>query len=237
MHTAKAYRVAFISILTGLLCSQGASANTVTSVDNMPQTPEQWVQYLSNFTQNAEMLADPKKFVAALSAVTEPRFFIAALDALMNPSLYMQSVASLMDPRAYNNYARTMDPKVLAEWTRALMDPHFYAAVATVFTDPNKLVRWVMTPLDPSVMSVVLNLLNPSVYLRWGALGLDPRLWVMLSNTMNPTWYGAWLSGSMTPQRYSPTAGYWIQPPLSAPIPFSSPGNPISPIMPLPLPQ
>ncbi len=230
----KAFATA-LSLSAGLLWAQDAAAQSVTQGGALPQTHEEWVQYLSNFTQNADMLVDPKKFVAALNAVTEPRFVIAALNAMMNPNLYMQSVATLMDPRAYGNYARTMDPKVVADWTQALTDPQFFAALSSVFADPNKLARWVMAPLDPKVMSVALNLLNPNVYLRWGTLGLDPRLWTMLSNTLNPSWYGAWMGGVLAPQSYGPSLGnYWLQPPLSAPVPYPLPGAPFPGHLPSP---
>ncbi|MFN3593933.1 MAG: hypothetical protein ACK4TK_04545 [Thiobacillaceae bacterium] len=236
MQTRMKALASALSLCAGLLWSQGSTAQTAAPAAAMPQTHEEWVQYLSNFTQNADMLVDPKKFVAALNAVTEPRFVIAALNAMMNPNLYMQSVATLMDPRAYSNYARTMDPKVVADWTQALMDPQFFAAVSSVFADPNKLARWVMAPLDPAVMSVVLNLLNPNVYLRWGTVGLDPRLWTMLSNTMNPNWYGAWMGGMPTPPGYGPGFGSWIQPPYGTPLPYALPGAPFPGLMPSPQP-
>ncbi|MCS6785416.1 MAG: hypothetical protein NZ524_00065 [Thiobacillaceae bacterium] len=201
-------------------------AQGMTQPAPMPQTQEEWVQYLSDFTRNADMLTDPRKFLAALNATTEPRFIIAALNAMLDPQLYMQSVASLMDPRAYANYARTMDPRVLADWTQALMDPQFYTALTAVFADPGKIGRWLTSPLDPKVMSVLLNLLNPNVYLRWGMIGLDPRLWNMLSQSMNPNWYGAWFNVMTAPQSYGPNLGVWLQPPYAAPLPPVPPYGP-----------
>lgn len=203
----------------------------------MPKTPEEWVQYLSNFTQNADMLVDPKKFVAALSAVTEPQFAVAALSAMMDPNRYMQSVATLMDPRAYANYARTMDPKTVADWIQALMDPQFYTALTYVFTDPNKLYRWLLAPLDPKVMSLALNMLNPNIYLRWGTAGFDPRLWSMLSAGLNPNWYAAWMNTLSSPGSYGPSIGSWMQSPYGGTMtPYPMPVTPAYPTLP-PMPR
>lgn len=207
--------------------ARAAQAETSTG---LPKTPEEWVQYLSNFTQNADALVDPKKFIATLSAVTEPQFALAALSAMMNPEQYMQSVATLMDPRAYANYARTMDPKTVTDWTQALMDPQFYAALTYVFTDPNKIYRWLLAPLDPKVMSLALNMLNPNLYLRWGTIGLDPRLWNMLSSGLNPNWYAAWMNAFGNPASYGPTLGGWLRAPNTGTLPpYPAPGLPPMP--------
>jgi len=227
----------FVTALsTGQVLANGSQAE---GRPGMPKTHEEWVQYLSNFTQNADVLVDPKKFVAALSAVTEPQFAVAALSAMMNPNLYMQSVASLMDPRAYANYARTMDPKTLADWTQALMDPQFYTALTYVFTDPNKLYRWIMAPLDPKVMSLALNMLNPNIYLRWGTTGLDPRLWSMLSAALNPNWYAGWMNIMANPGSYGPSVGGWMQSPYGGAVtPYAMPGMPAYPSkQPMPTPR
>jgi hypothetical protein len=233
--------LALTAAFAAVFLTEPALANTTPQETpvGMPKTPEEWVQYLSNFTQNADMLVDPKKFVAALSAVTEPQFAVAALGAMMNPNLYMQSVATLMDPRAYANYARTMDPKTLADWTQALMDPQFYTALTYVFTDPNKLYRWLMAPLDPKVMSLALNMLNPNIYLRWGTTGLDPRLWNMLSAGLNPNWYAAWLNTLTNPGSYGPSVGGWMQTPYGGTLaPYPLPGMPAYPYqLPMPTPR
>jgi hypothetical protein len=35
------------------------------------------------------------------------------------------------------------------------MDPNFYTAVLTQLSDPGKLMRWAMSPLDPKVMNML----------------------------------------------------------------------------------
>ncbi len=235
MKTAKLpISLALPAMFVGVLCTglAFADAKQQERAVGMPKTHDEWVQYLSDFTQNADMLVDPRKFVAALSAVTEPQFAVTALGAMMDPYRYMQSVATLMDPRAYANYARTMDPKTLTDWTQALMDPQFYTALTYVFTDPNKLYRWMMAPLDPKVMSLILNMLNPNVYLRWGTVGLDPRLWSMLSSGVNPNWYAGWMNTLANPGSYGPTLGGWMQTPYGGAI--APPPLPATPLPGLP---
>ena len=183
--------LALSTVFVGALFTGQALADSTQQegTSGMPKTHEEWVQYLSNFTQ--------------------------------------------MDPRAYANYARTMDPRTITDWTQALMDPQFYTALTYVFTDPNKIYRWMLAPMDPKVMSFILNMLNPNIYLRWGTLGLDPRLWNMLSAGVNPNWYAGWMNTMANPGSYGSAVGGWMQAPYgSAVAPTPMPGMPAYPFMP-----
>jgi hypothetical protein len=179
----------------------------------VPANTQEWVKYLSDFTRNGDMLADPKKFIAALAAVSEPEFLIEAGKAMMDPNLYLQSTSSLMDPRAYGNFAKAMDPVVLASWSQALMDPQFIAAATTVMTDPNKLMRWMMAPVDPRALGMLLSTLNPNTYLKFAGAALDPRMLNMATAPLNPSWYGGWLGNMASPQAYGPTVNSLFQAP------------------------
>jgi hypothetical protein len=72
-------------------------------------------------------------------------------------------------------------------------------------TDPNKLMRWVMAPMDPRALGLLLNTLNPNTYLSFGAAAIDPRTLNMAAAPLNPNWYGAWLGNMANPQAYGPT--------------------------------
>ncbi len=139
--------------------AQQAAPASPPGLEGMPKTHAEWVAYLSDFTRNAEMMADPKKFVAAMNAMSEPGFLAIAMKAVMDPNLYARSMASAMDPRAYGNYARLMDPASLMAWGQAMADPQFVNAMMTVVGDPAKLMRWMTAPVDPNVTTMALGLL------------------------------------------------------------------------------
>jgi hypothetical protein len=193
--------------------SDDAQPQSAAQSASMPGKSAEWVSYLSDFTRNGDMLADPKKFIAALAAVSEPEFLIEAGKAMMDPNLYLQSTSSLMDPRAYGNFAKAMDPVVLAAWSQALMDPQFISAATTVMTDPNKLMRWMMAPVDPRALGMLLNTLNPNTYLKFAGAALDPRTLNMATAPMNPSWYGGWIGNMANPQAYGPTMGNLLKVP------------------------
>jgi hypothetical protein len=214
--------------------SDDAPAGQTQSPAAVPTNTAEWVAYLSDFTRNGELLADPKKFVAALHTVSEPEFLIAATKAMMDPNLYLQSTASLMDPRAYGNFAKAMDPVVMANWTQALMDPQFLSAVTTVVTDPNKLMRWAMAPMDPRALGLLLNTLNPNTYVKFAGAAVDPRMTSLATAPLNPNWYGAWLGNMANPQAYGPTfnammraPGYPAAQPMAPVYPQAIPSFPM----------
>lgn len=217
-----------------LALALAAPVSTTLAADNaapatgqaaVPANADEWVRYLSDFTRNADMLVDPKKFVAALSQVSEPGFLVAALTAMMDPKLYNQSLASAMDPRAYANYARLMDPTVATTWMMTLLDPQFMNAVTYILTDPGKLMRWMMLPMDPKVTSAILNAMNPNIYAQWGTAGFDPKLWNTMMAPMNPNWLTGWAGTMAIPQTYGPTWGGWMATPYGAvPAPVLMPG-------------
>ena len=214
-----------LAISLATLSASSLSADAPASAQNtqsaaVPASTAEWVNYLSDFTRNGDMLADPKKFIAALSTVSEPEFLIAAGKAMMDPNLYLQSTGSLMDPRAYSNFAKAMDPVVLASWSQALMDPQFISAAQTVMTDPNKLMRWVMAPMDPRALGMLLNTLNPNTYLKFGAAALDPRTLNMAVAPLNPNWLGAWAGNMANPQAYGPTMSNLLRVPAYGGQPY-----------------
>jgi len=175
--------------------------------DGMPRTHQEWVVYLSDFTHNAEMMSDPKKFVAAMSAVSEPAFLATAMLSTMNPNLYARSMASAMDPRAYGNYARLMDPMTLMAWMQAALDPQFFNAIVQMLSDPNKVMRWVSAPTDPNVTAMALGMLNPNTYVPMAAAPVNPNLWGTAMVPMNPSLYAGWGNAVVSPQSYGPTWG------------------------------
>ena len=183
----QAHRLSLAVVLTAF--SAGCYAADAPAAA-MPAGTQEWIAFLSDFTRNGDMLADPKKFLAALSVVSEPQFLFDAAKSMMEPNLYMQSTSTLLDPRAYGNFAKAMDPAVIAAWAGALTDPQFISATQTVVVD----LHWISAPLDPRVAS-------------------------MAAAPANPNWYGAWLSGMTNPQAYGPAIGGIMKPILPYGLP------------------
>jgi hypothetical protein len=179
----------------------------------MPKTHQEWVVYLSDFTRNAEMMSDPKKFVAAMNAISEPGFFAIAMKSMMDPNLYARSMASAMDSRAYANYARMMDPITMMAWMQALADPQFLNAMATMLSDQGKIMRWMMTPMDPNVTTMALGMMNPNTYVPMATAPVNPNVWGTAMVPMNPNWYAGWANTMISPQSYGPTWGNWFATP------------------------
>jgi hypothetical protein len=71
-------------------------------------------------------------------------------------------------------------------------------------TDPNKLMRWMMLPMDPKLLAPVMNLLNPNVPGTLGHRAPSPQVTSMATAPMNPNWYGAWMGGMASPNPTAP---------------------------------
>jgi hypothetical protein len=204
------------ALFLALFLTTGVSqANQPAPADAMPNTPEEWVAYLSDFTRNAEMLVDPKKFVAAMNQLSEPAFLAAALSAMNDPDLYAKSMASAMDPKSYANYAKLMDPATFTAWMQAMLNPQFANAMFAVVSDPNKVMRWMAAPMDPKVTSTALNLLNPASYGNLATAPANPTYVNTMMAPLNPNWFGGWANTVLTPQTYGGW-GTWMATPYGA---------------------
>lgn len=203
-----------IALALGNLCApalaQQAAPAAPASADGMPSSHQEWVAHLSDFTNNANMMADPKKFVAVVNAISEPAFLAVAMKSAMDPNLYARSMASAMDPKAYGNYAKLMDPMTSMAWMQAMLDPQFFNALVTLLSNPNKAIRWVSSPIDPNVTSMALGMLNPNTYMPMATAPMNQNLWGTAMMPMNPGLYPAWGNTMVSPQSYGPTWGGMI---------------------------
>jgi hypothetical protein len=80
----------------------------------------------------------------------------------------------------------------------------------TQLTDPGKLMRWGMAPLDPKLWDLTLSMFNPNTYIRWPMAALDPRAWNLMGNMSPippciPAWPAPWSTPSRA--RIWPAAG------------------------------
>ncbi|MGA7949473.1 MAG: BON domain-containing protein [Thiobacillaceae bacterium] len=178
---------------------------------NIPQTPEQWLERMTDFTRNASAYRDPKVFVPWSNAVTEPGFYTQMGVNMMEPNNWYRMFGSMMDPRSLTNYMQFADPNMYAKWMAASMDPNFYTALMTQWADPGKMMRWAMMPLDPKVWGMMMQGMNPAMYMKWMMAPLDPRAISLAMQPMNPNLYTSWMGQAMNPQTYG-AWGQWLNP-------------------------
>lgn len=183
-----------------------------------PQTPEEWLARMTDFTRNLSAFKDPRVFVPWTHAVTEPGFYIAMMNGMMDPGGWLNMMNSMAHPDAVRNLVQFADPAILMNWTAAGLDPNFYIALLTQLSDPGKLMRWAMAPADPRLWNLLLNTVNPNTYIRWGMSPMDPRAWSLMGNVANPALYTGMAGAIVNPYSYGQGTSSWLTWAPSAPV-------------------
>jgi len=194
-----------LSVVVALAASaavQAADAPAQQPAKPTPQTPEAWLQRMTDFTQNASAYRDPRVFVPWSNAVTEPGFYTAMGQGMMDPAGWLNMMNSMAHPNAVRNWMWVMDPNVYMQWAQAGMDPAFYTAMLAQMSDPGKMMRWAMMPMDPKMWNMMLQTMNPNTYIRWGMAAMDPRAWNLMGNVMNPALYTGMMGAMADPRNY-----------------------------------
>ena len=203
--------------LAGTAAVQAADA----PAQPVPQTPEAWLQRMTDFTQNASAYRDPKVFVPWVNAVSEPGFMVSGMQGAMDPAGWLNMMNSMAHPNAARNWMWMADPNVYMRWGQAGMDPAFYTSMLATMTDPGKMMRWVMMPMDPKMWNLMMQTMNPNMYMKWGMAAMDPRAWQFMGNVMNPALYTGYMGAMMDPNN---TMGSWFNwKPTNAPTSASNP--------------
>jgi outer membrane protein OmpA-like peptidoglycan-associated protein len=207
----------------------GYTANMVqVSPGQIPQTSEQWLSRMGDFTQNASAFKDPKSFEAWLATMTNPNTAAAAIPMMMEPGNWLHTGASLMQPGVINNYMPfMMDPSLYMRWTGAMMDPGFYMRNMMSMSDPNKMMRWIVLPMDPRVMQGAMNMMNPNTYMKWMMAPTDPRAMSMMFAPMNPQLYGSMMGAVVNPNLLGSNWSTFMQP--AQPVVGFGPAAPVTP--------
>ncbi|MGQ9685625.1 MAG: hypothetical protein ACUVT2_04865, partial [Thiobacillaceae bacterium] len=94
-------------------------------------------------------------------------------------------------------------------------------ALLTTMTDPGKMMRWAMLPMDPKLWGMMMNTLNPGMYMKWMMSPLDPKAINLMVAPMNPNYYMGWLGAGMDPKTYGPMWSGFLNPAATA-IPTAS---------------
>jgi outer membrane protein OmpA-like peptidoglycan-associated protein len=188
----------------------GQAAAKEAAKNAVPQTPEEWLARMTDFSRNLSAFKDPKVFVPWTNAVTEPAFYVAMMNGMMDPGGWLNMMNSAAHPDAVRNIVQFGDPNIYLKWAAATGDPNFYIALLTQLSDPGKLMRWAMLPVDAKLWNTMLSTLNPNTYIRWGMAGLDPRAWNLAGTMANPALYTGMMGAVVNPNSYGPGTSNWL---------------------------
>jgi outer membrane protein OmpA-like peptidoglycan-associated protein len=188
--------------LAGLSAPAGAqllpSAQPVAA--GTPQSAEQWMNRMMDFTQNASAFKDPAAFAAWTNAMTDPAMATTMATHLMEPGNLLRAMTTMMQPGTTANYMQFLDPNIYLRWGGAMMNPMWYTQMAVNMADPGKMMRWMMLPMDPKVWRLGMQMMDPNLYMKWMMTPTDPRAMSLMFAPMNPQLYGSMLGGALNPQ-------------------------------------
>lgn len=192
-----------IRVLVLTLAFSATNTLAATAAPDFPQTPEEIAKLATDFTRNADLLKDPKKFVPFVAVATDPAFLFALGNQMLEPGKWAEMVNSIINPASYSAWMPlATDPEVYMKWAAASMDGNFYAALVSQLSDPAKTMRWMMVPTDPRTLELLLKAANPSAYLKWMMAPTDPRVLQTTMAPMNPNLYAGWMGAGMNPASY-----------------------------------
>lgn len=196
--------IALATVFAGLSTSAIAQTAPVA-----PQSAEQWMNRMMDFTQNASAFKDPAQFAAWTNAMTDPAMVTAMGTHLMEPGNLLRAMTTMMQPGTTANYMQFMDPNVYMRWGGAMMNPMWYTQMAVNMADPGKMMRWMMLPMDPNMWKMGMQMMDPNLYMRWMMTPTDPRAMSLMFAPMNPQLYGSMLGGVLNPQMVGGNKSTW----------------------------
>ncbi|OYY92760.1 MAG: hypothetical protein B7Y41_14365 [Hydrogenophilales bacterium 28-61-23] len=188
----------------------GQAAAQAAARNEAPKSPEEWLARMTDFSRNMSAFKDPKTFIPWTNAVTEPGFYIAMANGMMDPGGWLNMMNTAAHPDAVRNALAFADPSIYLKWSAASLDPNFYTALLTQLSDPGKLMRWGMVPMDPKLWSVLGNTINPNTYIRWPMAALDPRAWNLMGTVANPALYTGMAGAVVNPNAYGQGTNSWL---------------------------
>jgi hypothetical protein len=177
-----------------------------------PKTPEEWLARMTDFTRNASAFKDPKVFVPWANAVTEPGFYIAMANGMMDPGGWLNMMNSMRPSRTpCVTWCSSPIPPSYLKWGAAGLDPNFYTALLTQLSDPGKLMRWAMVPVDPKLWNMIAQHpqpqhLHPLGHVAHGSARLEPDA----GTVANPALYTGMAGAVVNPNAYGQGTNSWL---------------------------
>ncbi|TSA22093.1 MAG: hypothetical protein D4R70_02510, partial [Betaproteobacteria bacterium] len=122
------------------------------------------VSFAADLAKLPAAVATPKAAVATMQSLMDPATSIALIQSSIDPAFYTKMGQSAMDPKTVGAYMVFADPALATQWMAASMDPNFAMSMVTPMMNPNTYVKWMSAPMDPRVLNLGSQLINPSLY-------------------------------------------------------------------------
>lgn len=189
---------------------QGTYGMVSAAVPPASRNADQWVAHMADFTKNAQAFKDPQVFAYWFNAMTDPSMVAAMADAGLEPGNWLHMMTTMLQPAAVSNYAQfAIDPAIYARWATAMLDPMWYTKMINSMTNPNKIMGWMMLPLDQRLMKSSMKMLDPNLYMKFMMMPTDPRGMSLMFAPMNPQLYGSMMGGLVNPQLVGGVNSTW----------------------------
>lgn len=183
----------------------------------------------TDFTTNGWAFKAPRNFLKWLDAFTDPAIYLEFADRSLDPQSYVRSLSSMLEPAAVRNHLEWSNPEIYNQWAHAAAQPEFYTAVTAIVSDPGRMMRWIMLPLDERAWKLAGKSLNPETWLKWFNAPADPTTQALIAKAADPNTSRLWLEAlgdpNNTPWFNFPPAESgeeaaavptnWIKPPAS----------------------
>jgi hypothetical protein len=192
-------------IAAALLLTLPVIASADQSVPVTPDTPQAWLDRMTDMTKNGTAFRDPKTFTAWFNAVTEPSFYVTMGNNMLEPGNWVKMGAAATEPGVIGNFVQFSDPAVAAKWMGAAMDPNFYTAIMTTGMDIGKWTRWFNASLDLNSYAPAIKTLDPNLYLKWMTASMNMNTYQPFMKMMDPAYYTKVATVAADPKTY----GVW----------------------------
>lgn len=187
-------------LLLGL--ALGVASNAWASEPISDANVLRWADRCTNFTINGWAFRAPANFLPWLDVFSEPSIWLEFARRGQNPQTFVTMANSALEPEAVKNQLEWTDPIIIEKWSRALVDPEFINAVGVRVLDPDKMVRWMMLPLDERVWKLAWNGLQPETWMAWLAAPGDTRTQAFFTRLTDPATAQGLLAALQNPDNY-----------------------------------
>ena len=99
-----------------------------------------------------------------------------------------------------NPLINSMDPATYTKWLSASLDPSFYTAAMAPLMNSNMNMKWLMAPIDPRVLQMMMVPQNPNVYMNWAVAPMAPNNINMMMAPLNSSLYSQWANAAANSQ-------------------------------------
>jgi hypothetical protein len=180
-----------------LLCTAGSAwAQDDPSVSTAPAgTPR--VERTMDAPGKMSQLRQPRQVLDLADAMTGPGFLSSAIAMSSNPEAWLKALEQARGPSMLNNFSRTAEPQIFADWLYSSLDPKFQQAILSRAIDPTKTQCWMKAMSDPRFITPALAMLNPASPMQWMKVTADGRIFNPMQAWLDPKTYLGWMRMSV----------------------------------------